>query len=269
MPPVLGDHSDVLAGAIRLALWQAKRDGCTAFPQSNHFVMLNAFTERELTYRHGLQRAVRTAVGPKDVLANLPTRHVIQHIVRIAGNRWRTEPAGFKICQLRGQHGHPVHCRPLLPSVFLFSKLSEYHQVGLLNGIPVSFLSSAAPWTFSNGSTGQDAILDSINFIANQTKKPTVVSTSYAQPEEMYVACSSSVCSLNPHSRVSGSLAASVKICNAFAALGAQGVSLLYGSGDGGVGGMGDSTCTTFKATFPSGCPYVSLHRRPCFYANP
>ena len=47
-------------------------------------------------------------------------------------------------------------------------------------------------------------------------------------------------------------------LCNAYAQLGARGVSILFASGDGGVAGGRSNTCTTFVPTFPSGCPYLT-----------
>lgn len=44
-------------------------------------------------------------------------------------------------------------------------------------------------------------------------------------------------------------------LCNAYAQLGARGVSVLYSSGDGGVSGTQNQSCTTFVPSFPSGCP--------------
>lgn len=47
----------------------------------------------------------------------------------------------------------------------------------------------------------------------------------------------------------------SSKLCNAYAQLGARGVSILFSSGDGGVSGTGFQECTTFVPTFPNTCP--------------
>jgi hypothetical protein len=44
-------------------------------------------------------------------------------------------------------------------------------------------------------------------------------------------------------------------LCNAYASLGARGVSILFASGDGGVSGSQSESCSTFRPTFPSGCP--------------
>lgn len=51
----------------------------------------------------------------------------------------------------------------------------------------------------------------------------------------------------------------SSNLCNAYAQLGARGVSILFASGDGGVSGSQSQSCSKFVPTFPSGCPlYVS-----------
>lgn len=75
---------------------------------------------------------------------------------------------------------------------------------------------------------------------------PYVVSTSYADNEQT----------------VSKEYAE--KVCQAFATLGARGVSLLFGSGDEGVGGNGDCFANEppykrkFLPEFPSSCPYIT-----------
>ena len=49
-----------------------------------------------------------------------------------------------------------------------------------------------------------------------------------------------------------------VKLCNAYAQLGARGTSVLFASGDGGVSGpQANNDCDgqAFSPTFPSGCP--------------
>ncbi|TID21601.1 H(+)/Cl(-) exchange transporter 5 [Venturia nashicola] len=73
---------------------------------------------------------------------------------------------------------------------------------------------------------------------------PNVVSTSYGDSE----------------GTVSPSYARAV--CNSFAQLGARGVSVLFPSGDGGIGGKNcfskKYNITTFGALFPAGCPFVT-----------
>lgn len=88
--------------------------------------------------------------------------------------------------------------------------------------------------------------LDWLNFMLNQTSLPQVISTSYGDDEQTV-----------PKSYA-------IRVCNGFAQLGARGVSLLFASGDHGVGENG--TCisndgkntTMFVPGFPAGCPYVT-----------
>jgi tripeptidyl-peptidase-1 len=99
--------------------------------------------------------------------------------------------------------------------------------------VPVNFLSI--------GAASQDGVggyLDAVNFILEQDAQPTVLTTSYGGDEADF----------------GGPLAE--KLCNAFAALGARGVSVLFASGDHGVaGGSGGMTCETFVPAFPGTCP--------------
>lgn len=44
-------------------------------------------------------------------------------------------------------------------------------------------------------------------------------------------------------------------LCNAYAQLGARGVSVLFASGDGGVSGGHSQSCATFVPVFPASCP--------------
>ena len=88
--------------------------------------------------------------------------------------------------------------------------------------------------------------LDWLDFIMTQKTIPQTISTSYGDDEQT----------------VPRDYATSV--CNMFAQLGAMGVSILFGSGDGGVGGAGlvKGSCfsndgmnrTEFLPTFPASC---------------
>lgn len=48
------------------------------------------------------------------------------------------------------------------------------------------------------------------------------------------------------------------RVSTEFMKLGARGTSLMFSSGDGGVGGGQPTQCTTFIPTFPAGSPYVT-----------
>ncbi|KAI0371039.1 family S53 protease [Pilatotrama ljubarskyi] len=105
------------------------------------------------------------------------------------------------------------------------------YTVGLASGVPIDFIAVAPE-------SGHDPWLDTATFLLNEESPPHVVTTSYAEAED----------------NVSRTYA--MNICNnLYAQLGARGTSLLFASGDGGVG-HGD--CTTFVPTFPNHCPFVT-----------
>ncbi|PCH35755.1 subtilisin-like protein [Wolfiporia cocos MD-104 SS10] len=112
------------------------------------------------------------------------------------------------------------------------ANLDTQYVVGLATDVPVTFISTGGDFL--------DALLDSANYLLGQASPPLVVSTSYGDNENA----------------VSEKLAST--LCNAYAQLGARGVSVLFASGDGGVSGNQESQCTTFVPTFPSTCPYVT-----------
>ncbi|KAJ7624611.1 family S53 protease [Roridomyces roridus] len=110
--------------------------------------------------------------------------------------------------------------------------------VGLASGVPVTFI-SVGPDN-PDGVLGAIDIVDAILSQPPETR-PTVLTTSYNILEEAIP------------------LSVDVAICNAFMQLGAAGISVLFSSGDGGVGGPTQNTsCTTFLPTFSGGCPFIT-----------
>lgn len=117
------------------------------------------------------------------------------------------------------------------------ASLDIQYTVGIATGVPVTFISAGE----QNFDSDLDGFLDMIRFLQFQISPPQVLTTSYGQDED----------------EVSPALAES--LCNAYAQLGARGVSILFSSGDGGVGGGGQGLeCTTFEPAFPSGCPFMT-----------
>ncbi|KAG0239376.1 peptidase S8/S53 domain-containing protein [Mortierella sp. GBAus27b] len=111
--------------------------------------------------------------------------------------------------------------------------LDVQYSVGITNGIPVTFVSVG-----NNDTKGFD---DLSTYILGKTQLPTVLAISYGVNEEF----------------ITQSVADN--LCNSYKMLGARGVSVIYASGDGGVGGGRENkTCTDFKITFPASCPYVT-----------
>ncbi|KAI0306132.1 subtilisin-like protein [Multifurca ochricompacta] len=97
----------------------------------------------------------------------------------------------------------------------------------------------------NTNSNTNEPYLDWLNFILNQTTIPQVISTSYGDDEQTV-----------PRDYA-------LSVCNLFAKLGARGVSLLFSSGDFGVGGgscqTNDGTAKEqFLPTFPASCPWVT-----------
>lgn len=113
------------------------------------------------------------------------------------------------------------------------ANLDIQYTVGLANGVETTFISS--------GLSTVQGFLDVISYVANLATPPTVLSLSYGFDEN-------TLSTRNANS-----------ICNAFAQLGARGVSVIVASGDGGVAGSRPSnSCTSFVPTFPASCPYIT-----------
>ncbi|KAF8138892.1 peptidase S8/S53 domain-containing protein [Boletus edulis] len=101
---------------------------------------------------------------------------------------------------------------------------------------------------------GNEPYVDWLHHLLSQKHLPQTISTSYGDDEQTV-----------PHSYAK-------RLCSGFAALGARGVSLLFGSGDGGVAGVMSSNNSAteqcfsndssnkamFIPTFPAACPYVT-----------
>ncbi|KZT03971.1 family S53 protease [Laetiporus sulphureus 93-53] len=113
------------------------------------------------------------------------------------------------------------------------ANLDVQYVMGLATNVSTTFISTGGDFA--------QALLDTADYLLGETSPPQVVSTSYGTDE-------SSI----------GEMFA-LSLCNAYAQLGARGVSVLFASGDGGVSGnKDDGSCTAFVPTFPSGCPFVT-----------
>lgn len=98
---------------------------------------------------------------------------------------------------------------------------------------------------------GNEPYLVWLNYVLGQKDLPQVISTSYGDDEQTVPT------------------AYARRVCDGFAQLGARGISILFGSGDGGVGNIAGNDPTacvsndgnnTFKfiPSFPPSCPYVT-----------
>jgi tripeptidyl-peptidase I len=125
-------------------------------------------------------------------------------------------------------------------------------------GIPVAYSTGGlnptfVPDTFTN-TDSDEPYLDWVNYILDTEDIPQMISTSYGDDEQTV------------------SKAYAVQVCNQFAQFGARGVSLLFASGDYGVGasrycysndGLGTPE---FLPGFPNDCPYVTDVGATAFY---
>ncbi|KZP29429.1 family S53 protease [Athelia psychrophila] len=121
------------------------------------------------------------------------------------------------------------------------ANLDIQYTVGLASGVPTSYV-TVGPQILANSTEFYHALQDEANYILKMDKPPTVLTSSYS----------------NTESSMSRSLAKT--ICNLYMQLGARGVSVLFSSGDSGVG---ESTydcpnSTPFVPTFPGVCPYIT-----------
>ncbi|GBE83676.1 Tripeptidyl-peptidase sed3 [Sparassis crispa] len=122
-------------------------------------------------------------------------------------------------------------------SAGLEANLDTQYTVGIASYVPITFLSVGSEYH-----DGLGGFLDAADFFLAADEPPKTVTTSYGFDEGY----------------ISSGLANN--LCNAYAQLGARGVSLLFSSGDGGVAGTryGGEPCNRFLPTFPSGCPFVT-----------
>ncbi|KAG9120917.1 hypothetical protein FRC07_003344 [Ceratobasidium sp. 392] len=104
-----------------------------------------------------------------------------------------------------------------------------------------------APFTpdSTTATSSNEPYLEWVNYMLAKDKLPPVISTSYGETEQTV-----------PKDYA-------IRVCNSFAQLGARGVSLLFASGDNGVGA---GSCMTnsgtprkqFQPLFPATCPFVT-----------
>ncbi|KAH9896586.1 family S53 protease-like protein [Cubamyces lactineus] len=113
-------------------------------------------------------------------------------------------------------------------------ELDIQYTVGLATDVPVEYIMVGVEW--QDGAL--EGYLDEVNTLLSMDSPPQVLTTSYGMSED------------------SLSFELTDKLCKAYAQLGARGVSILYASGDSGVGCTTNST--SFSPTFPSNCPYVT-----------
>ncbi|KAI9058090.1 family S53 protease-like protein [Trametes sanguinea] len=123
-----------------------------------------------------------------------------------------------------------------LPSISE-GNLDIQYTVGVATGVPVVYVFVGTQWQDGPEFQGW---LDQANYLLSQENPPQVMTTSWGAYEETEF-----------------SQPVTERICQAYAQLGARGISFLVASLDEGVG-CSSANMTNFVATFPSNCPYVT-----------
>ncbi|KAJ7051989.1 family S53 protease-like protein [Mycena amicta] len=119
------------------------------------------------------------------------------------------------------------------------ANLDIQYTVGLATGVPVQFISVGL--ITSDGVAGFIDIINTLIMEETSNPRPSVLTTSYGFDED----------------ELSRAMAAAM--CNAYLQLSALGTTILFASGDGGVGGtVKGENCTNFIPTAPSDCPFVT-----------
>ncbi|KIK66624.1 hypothetical protein GYMLUDRAFT_257458 [Collybiopsis luxurians FD-317 M1] len=126
------------------------------------------------------------------------------------------------------------------------------YTVGVATGVPVTFI-NVGP----NTTDGIDGFLDMMDYLNAQTSPPHVLTTSagLSEPEVTSVLAKYEIFSVASLYTDEGEFFR--QLCNAYMAAGARGISVLFGSGDSGVG-PGSQNCTSFTPIFPASCPFVT-----------
>ncbi|KAF7375853.1 Peptidase S53 domain-containing protein [Mycena sanguinolenta] len=119
----------------------------------------------------------------------------------------------------------------------LEGQIDIQYTVGIAGNVPTTYV-------LDENDSGDAAIgyMDTINWLLTQETPPTVFTTSYANEEAQFT------------------LSTATSLCNGYMQLAAIGVSMIFGSGDGGAANdhLTGPTCTEFVPMFPASCPYVT-----------
>ncbi|TRM64249.1 peptidase S8/S53 domain-containing protein [Schizophyllum amplum] len=117
------------------------------------------------------------------------------------------------------------------------ANLDIEYTVGLATAVPVTFISVGAL-----NADGVQGFMDFAEVLAAERNPPQVVTTSYGFDSERGLGRT-----------------LSTRLCNSYMKLGARGVSVLFASGDGGVGGgQPKQNCPRFEGAFPATCPFIT-----------
>ncbi|KAG9230195.1 tripeptidyl-peptidase 1 precursor [Amylocarpus encephaloides] len=190
-------------------------------------------------------------VGFTNYLGEIPIRPDTAQFLK--KYRPRDVDAAYRFPQIRIADGPaqdgPLNLTQAADGTSQEANLDVQAIIGISHLTPVSWSTGGSPPFLPDSNTPtntNEPYIVWLNYLLGQRSIPQVISTSYADDEQTVP---------QAYAR---------RVCSQFAQLGARGVSVLFASGDRGVGL--NSTCfsndgkntSMFVPLFPSGCPYVT-----------
>ncbi|EAU84439.1 tripeptidyl peptidase A [Coprinopsis cinerea okayama7 len=224
-------------------------NGVEVDPHCNHSITISCLKQLYRTEGYIPQNPFKTSIGVTGYLEEFANEQDLQSFFadQLPG---ATNP-GFKFVSVKGGLNNQT-----LSEAGAEANLDVQFAFGLAYPIPGTFWSTAGRPPFkpdvSTPTNTNEPYLDWVNFVLSQKDVPHAISTSYGEPEQTV-----------PRDYA-------LRVCRQLAQLSARGVSLMFSSGDGGVGDASDDPeehdCftndgqnkTRFLPNFPATCPYVT-----------
>ncbi|KAJ7881181.1 peptidase S8/S53 domain-containing protein [Mycena leptocephala] len=257
LPAELHSHIDVVTPTTYFGTFHSMRSTSFVQPQTTPLANSDSFAAEisplavpascGTTVTPACLRAMynTTAYVPKATATNkLGVAGYLQEFANDAGESFRTDAVGGTFTHVQVNGGLNTQSSPGVEA-----NLDIQYTEGISFPTPNIYYSTGGSPPFTKDTftptNTNEPYLDWLNFILNQTTIPQTFTTSYGDDEQTV-----------PQDYA-------ISVCNLFAQLGARGSSIMFSSGDEGVGG-GD--CLTndgtnrkiFQPAFPASCPFVT-----------
>jgi tripeptidyl-peptidase I len=198
-------------------------------------------------------KASGNAIGFNNFLGEIPIRPDTAKFLQKYRPEAVSAATSFKAISIAGgpvQDG-PLNITQAASGISREANLDVQAISGISYPIPITSYSTGGSPPFvpdlNTPTNTNEPYLVWVNYVMGLSSVPQIISTSYGDDEQTI-----------PKDYAQ-------RVCKQFAQLGARGVSLLFASGDAGVGaGQGDcksndgKNTTTFLPSFPASCPYVT-----------
>jgi tripeptidyl-peptidase-1 len=202
--------------------------------------------------------AGKNQIGFNNFLGEIPIRPDTKQFLQKYKPEAVSGAAKYKFVDIDGGPSQDTGLTPeqATEGISVEANLDVQTIIGMTYPMPVTAYSTGGtppeiPDAAAGDPPGNEPYLTWVNYVLAQKSLPQVISTSYGDDEQTV-----------PRDYA-------IRVCNGFAQLGARGISILFGSGDGGAGDIASddaSACisndgkNTFKfiASFPPSCPFVT-----------